>query len=149
MANWTKQRYFEDIETGEELPAVSFFLSKQRMVMAASAMRDFNLAHCSSEFAKGRGAPDMYVNNTFIMAAFYRLLSEYIGLDGKCVQIGPIRLKKFTCCGHTATYHGHVTGKRIENGRGLVELAVSSTLEDGTVTTEGTAIVALPMTERE
>lgn len=144
MADWTKQIYFEEINIGDQLPPISLCLTPQRMVMAASAMRDFNLAHCNSGFAQGRGAPDMYMNNTFIMAAFYRLLSEYIGLDGKCVRIGPLRLKVFTCCGHTVTYRGTVTGKKQDENGNCLELQIQSTLEDGTLTSEGVAVVQVP-----
>ena len=77
-----QERYWEDVQEGDELPSLQFPLSVYRLVMAASANQDFNSIHHNSEYAKKTGAPDMYANNIFLQGMWERTVREYIGNAG-------------------------------------------------------------------
>ncbi|MDP7619412.1 MAG: hypothetical protein QF652_04110, partial [Dehalococcoidia bacterium] len=60
MVDWGKQRYWDDVNEGDEINEVQYPLTVQRMVMAAGANRDFNPIHHSTYAANAGGAADMY-----------------------------------------------------------------------------------------
>lgn len=144
MADWSVQNYFEDAKVGDEIPSYSLLLTPQRLIMAAGAVRDFAPLHSQPDFAKSTGAKDMYVNNQFVMMAFYRLLQEYAGLDGKVLQIGPLRMTKYACANDTITYTGTIT-ELFEDERGAcVKVAFSADNQDGENTAKGEGLLTLP-----
>ena len=144
MADWTVQKYFEDVKVDDELDSFSLLLTPQRMIMAAGAVRDFNTIHIIPEAAKAIGSKDMFMNNGFIMMTFFRLMQEFAGLDGKVVQLGPIRIAANSCANDTITYGGKVA-EVFENEQGAcVKLAVYSRNQDGENTCIGEGTIMLP-----
>lgn len=126
MADWTKQRYWEDVKDGDQVPAVEFPLVIQRMVMEAGANRDFNAIHHNREWARQTGAPDMYANNSFHQGMWERTIREFIGLDGMIRKIGPFRMRIFAPIGDTFSVQGKVVRKFEEGGKHLVELEMQT-----------------------
>ena len=107
--DWSVQRHWEDVQEGDELPAVAFPLSVYRLVVEAGANRDFNSIHHNSEFARASGAPEMYANTGFLLGMWERALREFIGLDGTIRRIAGFRMKRFNTVGRTVTVRGKVT----------------------------------------
>ena len=146
MTDWTKQRYFEDVNEGDDVPEVRFPLVVQRMVMEAGANRDFNAIHHNREVAKNGGAPDMYANNSFLQGMWERTIREYIGLDGAIRKIGPFRMRIFNPIADTVIVKGKVTKKFQEDGKNFVELEMQSVSDKtGNVSVgPGPVLVTLP-----
>ena len=142
--DWSVQRHWEDVQEGDELPAVAFPLSVYRLVVEAGANRDFNSIHHNSEFARASGAPEMYANTGFLLGMWERALREFIGLDGTIRRIAGFRMKRFNTVGQTVTVRGRVTRKWRENDDALLEVEMWSELGDDVTVGPGTVTVALP-----
>ena len=145
MADYAKQRFFDDVKEGEEIPTVQFPLSLHRMIVQAGANYDYAPIHVNTEVAQAQGASEMYINNVFIQAMWERAIREYIGLDGVIKKVGPFRIKTFGIVGENIAVKGHVTRKWQEGGNNFVELELRSELSDGRVSTgPGPVVVSLP-----
>lgn len=143
MKKW-KQRYWEEVTVGEEIPSVSFPLTVYRLVMMAGANRDFNSIHHNSEYAKTTGAPDMYANNTFLQGMWERTIREYIGLAGEIRSIKGFRMRVFNTVGETVVTKGMVVGKRQEGQDFLAEIKIWCENSSGVTVGPGTVVVTLP-----
>jgi acyl dehydratase len=146
LVDWGKQRYWDDVNEGDEINEVQYPLTVQRMVMAAGANRDFNPIHHSTYAANAGGAADMYAMNFFHNGMWERTVREYIGLDGVIKQTGPFRMRIFSTVGDTVVVRGKVTRKYKEGNEALVELELQSLLAtNGNVSVgPGPVTVTLP-----
>jgi acyl dehydratase len=143
VADWSAQLYWEDVEEGAPVPEVAFPLTVHRLVVHAGANHDFAPIHHNADIARSQGAPDMYVNNVFLLGMWERAVREFIGLDGVVRQIGPFRMTRFTVVGQTAVVRGSVARKWSEGGVGYLDLAMRTAVEDGD-SVVGTVLVTLP-----
>ncbi len=148
MADWSKQRYWEDVKEGDEVPPVTFNLTVQRLVIEAGGNRDFSPLHHNDRIAQAGGAPAMYANNVFIQSWWERTVREYIGLDGKIKKMGPYRLRVFNTVGESVVTKGKVTRKWQEGGDNLVELEIVSEHSKGISVGPGPVLVSLPSRPR-
>jgi len=146
VADWSKQRYWEDVKDGEALPEVRYPLPLQRLVMAAGGIRDFNAIHHNTQVAQSGGAPEAYAMNYFIHGTWERVAREWIGLGGVIHKIGPFRMRVFNVTGDTMVVSGKVTRKYEEKGKKMVELELVTTSARGGHPTvgPGPVIVSLP-----
>ena len=144
MADWSKQRYWEDVQEGDEVPPVTFNLTFQRMVMMAGANRDFSPLHHNSNIARAGGADDTYLNNGSIQTMWERTVREFIGLDGKIKKMGPYRLRVFNTLGESVVTKGTVRRRWQEAGENLVELEIWSEHSKGVSVGPGPIVVTLP-----
>jgi acyl dehydratase len=138
------QRYWEDIEPGQELEACSFPLTIYRMVLAAASNRDFNAIHHNADYARSTGAPDMYANTLFLQGMWEKCVRNFIGLDGTIRGLAGFRMNRFNIVGSTPVVIGEVARKWLEGQTGLAEIALK-TVNDGAVTVgPGSMTVTLP-----
>jgi hypothetical protein len=144
VADWTLQRYWDDIDEQDEVPAVAFPINVYRLVVEAGANRDFNSIHHNTEFARATGAPEMYANNIFIQGMWERTVREFIGLAGVIKKVGPFRMRIFNTVGETILTRGRVKRKWQENGQHLVELEIWSENSKGISVGPGPVVVTLP-----
>lgn len=144
MADWSKQRFWEDTEVGDPVPGVSFPLSVYRLVVEAGANRDFNSIHHNSEFAKASGASEMYANTAFVQGMWERTVREYVGLGGRIRKVGPFRMKMFNTVGETVVTSGGVSRKWRDGDEHFVELMMQSEISTGISVGPGPVIVTLP-----
>jgi acyl dehydratase len=142
--DWSVQRRWEDVQEGDELPALVFPLSVFRLVVEAGANRDFNSIHHNSEFAKASGAPEMYANTGFLLGMWERTVREFIGLDGTIRRIAGFRMRRFNTVGETVVVRGNVARKWREDGNGLVDLELWSEAGDAVTVGPGTVTVTIP-----
>ena len=142
MTSQAQQTLWEDVNEGDELPAVDFNLTIQRMVMSAGANRDFATIHHNTTAGKNAGAPDMFLNNVSTLMLWERVISDWTGVYGRVKKVG-FRIMHFHAAGDLVQVHGTVTRKWQEQGLNLVEIDMKS--ETPRMTGQvGTAVVALP-----
>jgi len=146
--DWSRQRHWEDVEIGEDVPPVAFPLSVYRLVVAAGANRDFNSIHHNSDFARASGAPEMYANTGFLMGMWERTVREFIGLGGTIRRIAGFRMRSFNVVGDSTVVTGRVARKWIDGDVGLVELEMRSESSVGVTVGPGTVTVTLPLRDR-
>jgi acyl dehydratase len=143
--DWSRQRCWEEVADGQEIPAVAFPLSVYRLVVEAGANRDFNSIHHNSEFARASGAPEMYANTGFLMGMWERAVREFIGLDGSIRRIAGFRMRKFNTVGQTVVVRGRVRSRGREPAAGLLELEMWSEVDGETTVGPGIVTVTLPL----
>ncbi|MEY9212423.1 acyl dehydratase [Thermobifida halotolerans] len=144
MTDTRTQRYFEDVEAGEELPGVAYPLTVYRLVMAAGANRDFNSIHHNTEYARGTGAKEMYANTSFLLGVWERCVRDWIGPAGTIRGIHGFRMRSFNYVGDTVRVRASVEDTRVEDGAGVVEIAIRCENSSGVSVGPGTVEVTLP-----
>ncbi len=144
MTDWSKQRYWEDVKEGDDVPPVTVNLTVQRMIMLAGANRDFNQIHHNDRVAQKQGAPNMYINNGSVQGIWERTVREFIGLDGDIKKVGPFRMRVFNTVGESVVTRGTVKRKWQEGEQHLVELEIWSEHSKGVSVGPGPVLVTLP-----
>ncbi|MEU1074139.1 MULTISPECIES: MaoC family dehydratase [unclassified Streptomyces] len=79
---------YEDVETGTELPAQSFPVSRATLVQYAGASGDFNPIHWNEKFAREVGLPDVIAHGMFTMASAIRVVTDWVGDPAAVVEYG-------------------------------------------------------------
>jgi len=102
--------------------------------------------HWDSEWAKAIGNPMAYDYGVMRDCWLSHFLTDWMGDDGWLVtQHSEIR--KFNYIGDSHIITGEVVGKRVEDGRCLVDIELRGTNQRDVVTCPGSATVALPSRE--
>ena len=137
-----KQLYFEDVKEGEEAPAFSHTLTRTDLVRYAGASGDYNPMHHDEILATAAGQPSVFGHGMFSMGLLGTALTDYVGPGN--VTHYKVRFSRQTWPGEELTTKIVVTGKRVEDGRHLVELDCSLANGEGEVKVVGEATAVLP-----
>jgi acyl dehydratase len=138
-----EQRYWEDVEVGEELEGFSLEITPRRVHLQTSGSQDWYPVHYDREFARRAGHPDIFMNTGFLQAALVRLITDWMGDEGFLRRLR-FEMRRQQRPGDTMVCRGRVAGKSEAADGGLVELEVWLENEREGVTTPGTALVLLP-----
>lgn len=144
MADWSKQRYYEDVKEGDEVPPITFNITVQRLVIEAGGNRDFAPIHHDTVLTQRQGVEEMYANNVFVQGMWERTVREFIGLDGRIKKVGPFRMRIFNQAGMSVVTKGKVSRKWQEGEQNFVELEIWSEHERGVSVGPGPVLVTLP-----
>ncbi|WP_181789341.1 MaoC family dehydratase [Streptomyces phytophilus] len=79
---------YDAVETGTELPAQSFPVTRETLVRYAGASGDFNPIHWNERFAREVGLPDVIAHGMFTMAEAIRVVTDWAGDPGAVVDYG-------------------------------------------------------------
>ena len=134
-----------DVSVGDALPDFELHLTSTMIVAGAIASRDFMPAHHDPEYAKGQGAPDLFVNIMTTNGYVSRFVTDWAGPEALLRKID-IRLGAPNYPGDCMTMSGGVTAKRTEGGEGLVDVGLRGYNRLGDHVT-GTITLALPTSE--
>ena len=137
------QRYWDEIEVGEELEGFSLDLTPRRLALQVSGPQDWYPVHFDPTFARKAGHPDVFVNTGFLQAALVRVITDWMGDEGFLKRLR-FEMRRQQRPGDTMVFKGRVVGKGVDNGGAVVELEVWAENEREGVTTPGTATVVLP-----
>lgn len=140
-ANTRTQRYFEDVNVGDELPGFDVVLDATRMVKQVSGSQDFYEVHHDPAFAQAGGHRDIFYNTGFTRANLGRLLTDFVGDDG-WVRKMRFEMRRMNMNGDTMHIRGKVAGKRPETNEVDIELWAENDREG--ITTPASATVTLP-----
>ncbi len=144
-----KDTYFEDVEVGEEIPAISMGpLSHTHFLTIASSHHDWYPGHHDVEYAREQGLPDIFMNTTWQHGLFQRALCAWAGPNSIPRKVR-IRMGRPIVRYETVITKAAITGKRVEDGEHLVDLDIwmDKIDPDGNETekiTTGSATVVLP-----
>ncbi|WP_432861671.1 MaoC family dehydratase [Microbispora rosea] len=134
-------RTYEEVATGEELPALPIPLTRTLIVATAIASRDYQDVHHDPGLAVERGSTDIFMNILTTNGLVDRYVTEWAGPAAVVTAIR-IRLGVPNYPGDTMTLTGTVTAKHDEDRR--VEIAVRGENGLGAHVT-GTVAVRLPV----
>ena len=79
---------YDEIEVGQEIPAVDYTVHRVNLVMYAGASGDFNPIHWNERFAKAVGLPDVIAHGMYTMAQAGRFVTDWAGDPGAVVDFG-------------------------------------------------------------
>lgn len=113
-------------------------LTRTQLVQYAGASGDYNPVHTDTEFAtKMAGYPSVFAHGMLTMGLAGKLVTNYVG-DGRLKSYG-VRFKSQVWPGDTLQGKVTVEAIREEGGEHWVDLAITTTNQDGTEVLSGTA----------
>ncbi len=143
----SEQRYYEDIEVGEEITPLVKQPTTRQLVMWAGASGDYNPIHYDKDYARSRGLDGVIVHGQLVYCFLGQLMTDWAGEGGS--------LLKLTCSyrgmnfpGEAITCRGKVARKYVENGQKHVECNVWVENTRGEKTVSGRAVVVMPSRSR-
>ncbi|MEV7807074.1 MaoC family dehydratase [Microbispora sp. NPDC088329] len=135
---------YDEVETGQEIPAVEYRVRRVDLVRYAGASGDFNPIHWNERHAKAVGLPDVIAHGMYTMAQGGRFVTDWAGDPGAVVDYG-VRFSSMVVVpdddnGATITISGIIEDKR-EDKRVVVALTARS--GDARVLSKARAVVQL------
>jgi acyl dehydratase len=135
-----------DLVVGAELPPVSCGpITRTTLALFAGASGDHNPIHVDLDVARSAGLDDVFAHGMLSMAYLGRAVTSWVpqhrirSLAARFVAVTPVHARP-TCSGVVETVDNGVD-KGADGG--VATIALTVTLDDGTVTLTGTATVAL------
>jgi acyl dehydratase len=132
-----------DVAVGDALPVFELNVTSTVIVAGAIASRDFMPAHHDPEYARGQGAPDMFMNILTTNGYVARFVTDWSGPESM-VRSNKIRLGGPAIPGKPLHFTGEVTRADREGDERVIEVAVRAANELGDHAT-GTVVVSLPL----
>ena len=141
----TEQISYDEVETGMELPAVSFPVTRLSLVQYCGASGDFNVIHWNERIARSVGLPNVIAHGMFTMAQAGRFVTDWAGQRATVTEFG-VRFSSPVVVpdddiGATITVSGRVEEK-LDGNRVAIGLTARS--GEAKVLTRARAVVALP-----
>ena len=136
------QRYFDDVNVDDELPAVEKTPTEEMAIDFFGRDNPTNPAFSDAEAGRRMGLAGALVPGALKMAWLTQYVSDWAGRGGT-VQSVRVALRRPDLQGKPLTLVGRVVDKRREDGRNIVELEVA-TLADGQPSVRGNVTVELP-----
>jgi acyl dehydratase len=131
------------VETGDELPAQDFPITRADLVRYAGASGDFNPIHWNERFAKSVGLPDVIAHGMLTMALAIRVVTDWAG-DPAAVVDYSVRFTRPVVVpdpdGATLRVAGVVRDVRED---GLIHVDLTATVDGQTVLAKSRAVVML------
>jgi acyl dehydratase len=138
-----RSRQAREIHVGDELPPFELPVTSTVIVAGAIASRDFMPAHHDGDFAKGQGAPDLFMNILTTNGYVSRFVTDWAGPEAMVRKIA-IRLGAPAVPGQALRFSGQVTATSEDGDEVVVELAIRAANDLGDHAT-GTVVVTLPL----
>jgi len=137
------QRFWEDVEEGEELPDLFMPITFTRCVYLASATRDFSPQHSNREYAQERSkTKDVFLNTPFNIGIAARFMTDWGGPESAVRRV-KVNMRKNVCAGDDMTISGTVVKKYVEDGDHRVDVEMTFSTQDGPAT-PSTGTLSLP-----
>jgi acyl dehydratase len=131
------------IAVGDELPAFELPVTSTVIVAGAIASRDFMPAHHDPEFARGQGAPDVFMNIHTTNGYVARFVTDWAGPEAMLRHV-KVRLGVPAIPGQSLRFSGRVVGVREEGDERAIDLEVRAANDLGDHAT-ATVQLSLPL----
>lgn len=139
------QVYFDDVAVGQEIPSLTKNVNTVNILMYVSTVWLMDRIHFDHPYAVNRrGLPDIVAPGNMAGDYYVQLLSDWAGEKGRLKKIG-LQFRNFMTPGNVLTCGGRITGKSIEDGKGLIDLDLWIRNQDGVVCVPGKGVVELPI----
>ena len=137
------QFYYEDVETGSELPSLEKNPTTRQLVQYAGASGDFYQIHYDKDFAQANGLPGVILHGALKNAFLGQLMSDFAGELGWLRKL-TVQYRGMDQPGAKITARGKVTKKYVDGQDHVVECEIWLENAKGEKTTPGSATVILP-----
>jgi hydroxyacyl-ACP dehydratase HTD2-like protein with hotdog domain len=139
-----EQIYYEDVHPGDTLPALTVSADERQLFFFSAATYNGHRIHYDKDWARSdEGYDDVIVQGPLQAALLARAVTDWIGGRGRLVEYA-VQNRAIALAGEQLTFDGSVTGKRLVDNLGMVDLDIAGR-RDNTVLMPGTATVALPL----
>ena len=135
--------FFEDVAVGAELSALEKVPTTVQLFRYSAVTWNAHRIHYEKDYAIQEGHPDVLVQAHLHGAFLVQMIGDWMGPRGRLVSFGWSNRGR-AIPGDTLTCTGHVVGKRIDEGRNLLDLEIVETNQRGETCAPGKATVALP-----
>jgi len=130
---------YDDVNVGDQAPALDHKLSRTDLVMYAGASGDFNPMHHDEVAAQAAGLPSVFGHGMFTAGLLATAVTNYVGIGN--LSSYRVRFTKQTWPGETLSTTISVSEKR-PNNEIVLECAVVN--ENGEAKIQGEAVAVLP-----
>lgn len=139
-----EQIFYDDVHPGDTLPALIVTADERQLFFFSAATYNGHRIHYDKDWARSaEGYDDVIVQGPLQAALLARAITDWIGGRGRLVEYA-VQNRAVALVGEQLTFAGSVTGKRLVDNVGLVDLDIAGQRDD-TVLMPGTATVALPL----
>ena len=139
-----EQIFYDDVHPGDALPALMVTIDETQLFFFSAATYNGHRIHYDKDWARTvEGYDDVVVQGPLQAALLARAITDWIGGHGRLIEYS-VQNRAVAIAGEQLSFGGSVTGKRLANNVGLVDLEISGRRDD-TVLMPGTATVALPL----
>jgi hydroxyacyl-ACP dehydratase HTD2-like protein with hotdog domain len=140
----TDQVYYEDVSVGDQITPARLGVSRAQMFLFGAATNNAHRIHYDYKWATEReGYPDILVHGPLQAALMARALTDWGGPRSRLARID-LQNRAFAVPDEELVFTGVVTGKRIEDGEAVVDVAFREERDNGELLMPGSATVALP-----
>ncbi len=127
-------------QVGDMLPAITFGpITRTTLALYAGASGDHNPIHIATDFANKAGLQDVFAHGMLSMAELGRVATDWAGI-GQLRGLSS-RFTALTPVGATVTCEGRVAERFEQNGAPMLRIALTATIDDGTQTLRGEALI--------
>ncbi|SHJ60095.1 Acyl dehydratase [Shimia gijangensis] len=131
----------EMAKVGDILPPLSFGpITRTKLALYAGASGDHNPIHIDTDFAKKAGLQDVFAHGMLSMAQLGRVATDWAGIDR--LRGLSSRFTALTPVGATVTCEGRIAEKFEQDGAPMLRIALTATIDDGTQTLRGEALIS-------
>jgi acyl dehydratase len=142
-----RQRWWDDVEEGEELPRIEDEITYRRVIMNPATTWDYFPGHHDPEYARSQGQPTIYINTMHFMGFIDRVATTWAGPQSFIAR-RRMAMRRPIFAGDTMIGKGLVTRKYTEDTSGrprhLVDVEITVTNQDGELCAPATVIMELP-----
>ncbi|MCX6021655.1 MAG: MaoC family dehydratase N-terminal domain-containing protein [Chloroflexi bacterium] len=138
------QRYWDDVQEGDDLPGHSIPITWTEIVIHVGAAQNYDLVHFDREYTQGGGIRDVFMHTGWYNGHFGKILSDWAGLDG-WVRKFRQEMRRMNHPGDTTSFKGRVQRTYEQDGRHLVDLELWAENQREGKTTLAAATVELPV----
>ena len=138
------QIFYEDVQTGDPLPTLTVTVDERQLFFFSAATYNGHRIHYDKDWARNvEDYDNVIVQGPLQAALLARAITDWIGARGRLVDYA-VQNRTIAFAGEELTFGGVVTGKRLADNTGLVDLDIAGRRGD-TMLMPGTATVALPL----
>jgi hydroxyacyl-ACP dehydratase HTD2-like protein with hotdog domain len=138
------QLFYDDVTPGDALPDLTVTVDEAQMFFFSAATYNGHRIHYDKDWARGEeGYDDILVQGPLQAALLARAITDWIGGRGRLVDYA-VQNRGVAFPGQPLTFGGTITGKRVDSGRGLVDLDIAGRRESD-ILMPGSATVELPV----
>jgi acyl dehydratase len=131
-----------DLREGDDLPPLRLpKISRTTLALYAGASGDHNPIHIDIDAARQAGLDDVFAQGMLSMAYLGRLLTGWVPQDR--IRSYSVRFTAITPLHAEPVCTGRVTSIEEDDGERRARLDLQVTLDDGTTTLRGQALIAL------
>jgi hydroxyacyl-ACP dehydratase HTD2-like protein with hotdog domain len=139
-----EQIFYEDVHPGDTLPALTVSADERQLFFFSAATYNGHRIHYDKDWARSdEGYDDVIVQGPLQAALLARAVTDWIGGRGRLVEYA-VQNRAIALAGEQLTFDGSVTGKRLVDNIGMVDLDIAGRREN-TMLMPGTATVVLPL----